>query len=474
MEPKVEALDTQGDPAVMTTTAATNSATVPGDGNKDVVMSEEGQQNMDVQTPVVDKQQNLDTQTSLKDNQQNVATATQLSDKSQDVGAAADEQQSLDAETPHAIASQSKTLEEKAETSEDPEPIQAPTSLHPTSEEEAENKSLLETPPKSLIKPFVSQFKPMQPTVIPGLDLMNPNFKSPPPPPPPPFSQGGMNAAFSPSSQSIPPVQGVTGVGLPPPPLPPWARFTPPPGQHQHPPPPFPANVPPPSLQSLRLSGPPLWGGPHMQQNMPNFAGQNQTTSSPQLFPPQVANFKIAPPLMGLGTAPAPQKQIESSENTNDGKPKHQTTKGQEENLTRNAETDGMDSVATPVDMEMSSPEGDIIDKLNEEFWESQQKERQEITNVDKNTADVDADAEEDSLLDDRQLGVPYPHSPASPASPPSQAFPVSPPYSPGGEEVNLDIPEVLEMKQERREKKDKSKKKKRKAKLSAKSLVSA
>ena len=359
------------------------------------------------------------------------------------------EEKHLEAKPSLIPVSQSSDTKMESKESDDLKTVQQHTAADKNFKDVEEYKIELQTPPRMQIKPFISQ---MQPTVIPGLDLMNPNFNSPPPPP-----------SFNPGVMNTP-----TQAGLPPPPFPPWARFSSTPGQHNFPPPPF----PPPSLLPLRLQRPPLWSGTDIQQNVAAFPAQNQNSLNQPCFPPQANKLKMASPIMESETSEATQKQVESSKNTGNSIKTETSAEEVEGEGASFHETEGYhdnqhtESVSSPVDMEMSSPEADIIDKLNEEFWELEQSNIKKPKEVNEKAART-----EDYK---RSPSTPPPHTEdfkRSPTIPPPQDSPASPPYSPRGEVVNLDVPEVLELKQKRTTKKEKSRKKK--PTLSAKSLVS-
>lgn len=415
----------------------------PRDSNNEIQSSEETYQKTDKITLSADQQQNVDTVQTQPDESRLGAESNAPTDSLQGEGVQKSPgEELLEIKTSPNHDVHSSAAEEQIELSEDGKPAEQENLAHQASEENVESKSDFESPPKSQIKPFVSQFNQMQPTVIPGLDLMNPTFKSPPPPPP--FNPGVMNS----------PMPGL----LPPPPLPPWARFPPAPRQHQLPPPPFPpANLPPLSLLPVRMQQSPLWGRTHMPQNVSNLSTQNQNSVNRPFLLSQETEFKMIPPVMESETSVASQRQLESTEKTEDTETEQEMPREKIKSLDDSIlETDANhgfhreDSVSSPVDMEMSSPEGDIIDKLNEEFWESQQMNNQD---------------------DEEQNKVTFEDFNVSPTTPPPPVCAVSPPYSPRGEVVNLNVPEVLKLKQNRRSKKDKSTKKK--PKLSAKSLVS-
>lgn len=89
------------------------------------------------------------------------------------------------------------------------------------------------------------------------------------------------------------------------------------------------------------------------------------------LGPPPALHDRMWLGLGQVGLLPAPGSQ----QNVNSGKNDIKKSKldSRDQSVTR--KDDGRNVFdGSPVDMEMSSPEGDIIDQMNEEFWKQQQK----------------------------------------------------------------------------------------------------
>lgn len=104
------------------------------------------------------------------------------------------------------------------------------------------------------------------------------------------------------------------------------------------------------------------------------------TTQLGILGPPTTGTGLRTPPLhgrtwMGLGEVD-PLSAQSSLQNLNSSK--KEIAKAKKENLEQfvNRQDEGRNNLnASPMDMEMSSPEGDIIDQMNEEFWKQQQNQ---------------------------------------------------------------------------------------------------
>lgn len=140
--------------------------------------------------------------------------------------------------------------------------------------------------------------------------------------------------------------------------------------------------APPPVSGDLKLPNTPaasqlgLLGSPPTQIGLlptPTFNGQ-PWTSLRNL--PGVTSGNISKSSQGLLPTPGTLKKLYSGEKDID-----KVKKGKFEPIVTTTEEgrNNFSLVVSPMDMEMSSPEGDIIDKLNEEFWKQQQQNQSSV-----------------------------------------------------------------------------------------------